>query len=117
MPLAEQTREIMTDPSYSANERRDAMKELSQVDEAKEQEERRLSEEYVYVKGGLSPIEVILSSLFGIGVLIPEGNSLVAIQKAHRMDRKYPASFLLLCMFRSANRENVKNRDLMIDKK
>lgn len=59
----------------------------------------------------------LLSSLFGIGVLIPEGNSLVAIQKAHRMDRKYPASFLLLCMFRSANRENVKNRDLMIDKK
>ena len=60
----------------------------------------------------------LLTSLFGIGVLIPEGDRLTIVQKARRMDRKYPASFLLLMMFRSANRENIKySRKNMIDRK
>lgn len=45
----------------------------------------------------------------GIGVYCPEGSSLVSVRKARRMNRKRSVSEMLLMMFRSANRDKLKN--------
>ena len=46
---------------------------------------------------------------FGVGVYCPTGSSLVSVKKARRMNRQRPVSEMLLMMFRSANRDKLKN--------
>ena len=46
---------------------------------------------------------------FGVGVYCPEGSSLVSVRKARRMNRIRSATEMLLMMFRSANRDKLKN--------
>ncbi|MGP1613020.1 MAG: hypothetical protein ACTTG8_07990 [Catonella sp.] len=46
---------------------------------------------------------------FGVGVYCPEGSSLVSVKRARRMNRKRSVSEMLLMMFRSANRDKLKN--------
>ena len=46
---------------------------------------------------------------FGVGVYCPEGNSLVSARKARRMNRIRSVTEMLLMMFRSANRDKLKN--------
>jgi hypothetical protein len=43
-----------------------------------------------------------------VGVYILSGNTLYLKKKTTRMNRKYPVAEMLLMMFRSANRENIK---------
>ena len=50
---------------------------------------------------------------FHVGVLVPSANtfsSLEVVKKAKCITRTRPVSEMLLMMFRSANRENIKNR-------
>lgn len=44
----------------------------------------------------------------GIGVLIPEYDTLRCIVKPKERTRKYPLAEMLFCMFRSSNRDNIK---------
>ena len=46
---------------------------------------------------------------FGVGVYCPEGNSLVSVKPARRMNRIRSVTEMLLMMFRSANRDKLKN--------
>ena len=46
---------------------------------------------------------------FGVGVYCPTGSSLVSVKKARRMNRQRAVSEMLLMMFRSANRDKLKN--------
>jgi len=45
-----------------------------------------------------------------VGVYVYENNKLVCARKAKECDRNYSISEILLMMFRSANRENIKHR-------
>lgn len=49
---------------------------------------------------------------YNVGVLTPDANisTLVVAKKGRRSSRKRPVSEMLLMMFRSANRDNFKNR-------
>ena len=47
----------------------------------------------------------------GVYTLAGKQECLECAKKAKRHDRKYPALQMLLMMFRSANRENIKNRN------
>lgn len=52
----------------------------------------------------------VLHNVFGVGILIPEDDRLICKRKARRMDRKYPASYMLLMMFRSMARDERKEK-------
>lgn len=47
---------------------------------------------------------------YSVGVYCPHGDELKCFKKARRCDRKCPALQMLLMMFRSSNRENIKNK-------
>lgn len=49
---------------------------------------------------------------YGVGVYVSESNTLKNIKKSRKAIRKYSASEMLLMMFRSANREMMKNKNL-----
>lgn len=46
---------------------------------------------------------------FGVGVYCPTGSSLISVKQARRMNRQRSVTEMLLMMFRSANRDKLKN--------
>ena len=46
---------------------------------------------------------------FNVGVYCPTGSSLESVKQARRMNRKRSVTEMLLMMFRSANRDKLKN--------
>ena len=50
------------------------------------------------------------NSLYRIGILVSDGDSLRCVKKAGKVDRRYPLSMMLLMMFRSNQRDLMKLR-------